>query len=137
MRKNTSRRKIELTFPVKNLIGLLVSSLIGTTTTLVATLIFSYLISNSETISSYSFIYLIFSVIIGGFLCGFIGSSILPFKGLVSGLMCSAPYTIIIYILLFIFSQGNLSAYSFLLVLLIMVSSIIGGITKANTKRRK
>jgi putative membrane protein (TIGR04086 family) len=137
MRKNTSRRKIELTFPVKNLIGLLVSSLIGATTTLVATLIFSYLISNSETISSYSFIYLIFSVIIGGFLCGFIGSSILPFKGLVSGLMCSALYTIIIYILLFIFSQGNLSAYSFLLVLLMIVSSIIGGITKANTKRRK
>ena len=75
--------------------------------------------------------------IIGGFVCGFSGSSMLPFKGLVSGLMCCVPYTILMYILMFIFSDGKLSYSSLLLILVIIASSSIGGITNANIKRRK
>lgn len=137
MSKKSSKINIEMSMPLKCFIGLIISSVIGILSTFFVSLIFSYLLSNSETITDYVFVYLIFSVIIGGFICGFLGSSFLPFKGLVSGLICSVPYTIIVYVIMFIFSQGNLNTYSFLLPIFIIVSSVVGGITRANLKRRK
>ena len=137
MSKKISKRKNEISLPVKNVLSFFLSTLFGTVSSLLVSILFSYILSKSAEISDYSFIYLIFSFIVGGFVCGFSGSSMLPFKGLVSGLMCCVPYTILMYILMFIFSDGKLSLYSFLLVLVIIVSSVIGGITNANIKRRK
>lgn len=137
MQKKLSKRKNEISLPIKNLLSLLISTLLGTISSLLVSLIFSYILSNSAEISDYMFIYLIFSFIIGGFICGFFGSSMLQFKGLVSGLICCVPYTIVMYILMFIFSNGKLNISSLLSVFVIIISSVIGGITNANIKRRK
>ncbi len=137
MSKKSFNHNVKLSYPLKLTIGLLLSSFIGILSTLLVSVLFSYFLSNSEMISGYSIIYLIFSIIIGGFICGYIGSLYLSFKGIVSGLICSVLYTIIVFILLFIFSDGNLSSYSFLLILLTILSSAIGGITNVNIKRRK
>lgn len=137
MQKKLSKRKNEISLPVKNVFSFFLSTLFGTISSLLVSIFFSYILSNSAEISDYTFVYLIFSFIIGGFVCGFSGSSMLPFKGLVSGLMCCVPYTILMYILMFIFSDGKLSYSSLLLILVIIASSSIGGITNANIKRRK
>ncbi|MBR2953634.1 MAG: TIGR04086 family membrane protein [Clostridia bacterium] len=137
MQKKLSNRKNEISLPVKNILSFFLSTLFGTISSLLVSFIFSFILSNSAEISDYTFVYLIFSFIIGGFVCGFSGSSMLQFKGLVSGLMCCVPYTIVMYILMFIFSNGKLNASSLLSVLVIVISSSIGGMTNANIKRRK
>lgn len=137
MQKKLLKRKSEISLPVRNIIGICLSTLSGTISSLLVTVIFSYVLLNSAEISDYYFIYLMFSFIIGGFICGFSGSSTLQFKGIVSGLMCCVPYTIVMYILMFIFSNGKLNGISLLSVLVILISSVIGGITSANIKRRK
>ena len=137
MHKKLSKRKNEISLPVKNIVSVFLSTLLGTISSLLVSIFFSYVLSKSAEISDYYYIYIIFSFIIGSFTCGFSGSSMLPFKGLVSGLICCVPYTILMYIFMFIFSDGKLSLYSFLLVFVIIVSSVIGGITNANIKRRK
>lgn len=137
MSKKSLKRNIEMSIPLKCIIGLALSSFIGLLSTLFVSFVFSYFLSNSETITDYVFVYLIFSVIIGSFICGFVGSSFLPFKGIVSGLMSSVTYTIIVFLIVFIFTKGSLNSYSFLLPVFIIISSVVGGITKANLKRRK
>lgn len=137
MQKKLSNRKNEISLPVKTILSFFLSTLFGTVSSLLVSFLFSFILSNSAEISDYTFVYLIFSFIIGGFVCGFSGSSMLQFKGLISGLMCCVPYTIVMYILMFIFSNGKLNASSLLSVLVIVVSSSIGGITNANIKRRK
>lgn len=137
MPKKIFNRKNEISLPVKTILSFILSTLFGTVSSLLISLLLSFILSNSAEISDYTFVYLIFSFIIGGFVCGFSGSSMLHFKGLVSGLMCCVPYTIVMYILMFIFSNGKLNASSLLSVLVIVVSSSIGGITNANIKRRK
>ena len=137
MSKKTTNHNINVSYPLRIIIGLLLSSVIGILFTLLVSVLFSYLLSNSEMISGYSVIYLIFSIIIGGFICGYIGTLYLPFRGIVSGLFSSVLYTIIIFLLLFIFSKGNLSPYSLLLIFITILSSSIGGITNVNRKRRK
>ena len=137
MSKKLSKTKSEISLPLKTLLGFILSTLLGTISSLLVSVLFSYILSNSAEIPDYTFVYLIFSFIIGGFICGFSGSLMLMFKGLVSGLICCVPYTIVMYILMFIFSHGKLNSYSLLLVLIIIVSSAIGGITNANIKRRK
>lgn len=137
MQKKLSKRKNEISLPIKNILSFFLSTLFGTISSLLVSLLCSFILSNSSEISEYAFVYLIFSFIIGGFVCGFSGSSMLPFKGLVSGLMCCVPYTIIMYILMFAFSNGKLNSSSLLLIIVILVSSSIGGITNANIKRRK
>lgn len=137
MQKKLSNRKNEISLPVKTILSFFLSTLFGTVSSLLVSFLFSFILSNSAEISDYTFVYLIFSFIIGGFVCGFSGSSMLQFKGLVSGLMCCVPYTIVMYILMFIFSNGKLNASSLLSVLVIVISSSIGGITNANIKRRK
>ena len=137
MSKKSSNHNIKLSYPLKITIGLLISLFVGILTTILVSVLFSFLLLNSEMITGYSIIYLIFSIIIGSFICGYIGSLYLSFKGIVSGLICSVLYTITVFILLFIFSDGNLSSYSFLLILITILSSAIGGITNVNIKRRK
>lgn len=137
MSKKQSKRKSEISLPVKNVLSFFISTLLGTISSLLVSILFSFILSNSSEISDYSFVYLIFSFIVGGFVCGFSGSSMLLFKGLVSGLICCVPYTIFMYIMMFIFSHGKLNPYSFLLVFVMIISSAIGGITSANIKRRK
>lgn len=137
MQKKLSNRKNEISLPVKTILSFFLSTLFGTVSSLLVSFLFSFILSNSAEISDYTFVYLIFSFIIGGFVCGFSGSSMLQFKGLISGLMCCVPYTIVMYILMFIFSNGKLNASSLLSVLVIVISSSIGGITNANIKRRK
>ena len=137
MSKKISKRKNEISLPMKNILNLLISSTLGVFSSLLVSLIFSFILSNTTKISDYTSIYLIFSFIIGGFVCGFSGTSMLMFKGVISGLICCVPYTIIMYLIMFVFSEGKLNLHSLLLILVIIFSSAIGGITNTNIKRRK
>ncbi len=137
MPKKLCNRKNDISLPVKNILNFVASTIFGTVSSLLISLLISIILSKSAKILDYTFIYLIFTFIIGGFVCGFSGSSMLPYKGIISGLICCVPYTIVMYIIMFISSNGKLNSSSLLSVIIILISSSIGGITKANIKRRK
>ena len=61
MQKKLSKRKNEISLPVKNVLSFFLSTLLGTISSLLVSIFFSYILSNSAEISNYAFVYLIFS----------------------------------------------------------------------------
>ncbi len=137
MRKKIFKNQREISFPVKTALGLIISSVIGIIVSLIVSLIFSYIISKSPIISKLSIIYFLGSIIIGSLVCGFLSNKMLSFKGLISGLISGIPLSTLIFLLMLSFSNGRLNTYSISVLVLILLSSTIGGIISANTKRRK
>ncbi len=137
MSKNNTKRRIELSEPIKSIVGIIISSLIGIAVSLILSIFFSYILSKSPEISSFISVYFIISVLFGAFVCGFLGSKLLQFKGLVSGMICSLLYLFITVFIMLFASNGKLSPFVAILLLFIVLFGIIGGITSANMKRRK
>ncbi len=137
MLKKFNKNITQLSLPLKFISSILLTTLLSSGITILITFIFSYFLSKADKMTEYTVIYLIFSTIIGGFVCGFVGTTVLKFKGIISGLICSVPYIITIFLMMFIYSDGKLNSYSFIMIIIVLISSCIGGITKANFKRRK
>ncbi len=137
MRKKISKKQKEISLPIKSILGLSVSCLIGAIITIIFSFLFSYILSKSPEISKISSLYFIVSILIGGLVCGFISTKLLSFKGLISGLLSSVPLTIIIFTIMLLFSNGRLNNFSVIVLFTILISTTIGGIISANTKRRK
>lgn len=137
MGKKIIKKRIELNTPIKTILNIIISSLIGAIVSLLLSIIFSYILSKSPEVSGFITIYLIISVLSGAFICGFIGNKLLYFRGIVSGLICSFPFLLIILCIMLIASDGMLSGLSVLLYLFIIFFSLFGGIISSNMKRRK
>lgn len=134
---NKIKKHIEFSLPVKTIIGISLSCIIGIVFSLLLSVFFSYILSKSPEISKFISAYFIISVLSGAFACGFAGSKLLDFKGIVSGIICSFPFSAIIFTIMFLVSDGKLSVYSMMLFLFIVVLCAAGGIVSANMKRRK
>ena len=137
MLKKTTKRKNEIPITTKNIVGIGVSSLVGLIIVVILTLFASAIISKSAVMTSSIGAYFIGCVMIGGIVVGFSASKMCEFKGIVSGVISSIPYSFGVTILMLIFSHGQLSSKTILLFIGIIICSTIGGIVSANTKRRK
>lgn len=137
MGKKIIKKRIELNTPIKTILNIVISSLIGAVVSLLLSIIFSYILSKSPEVSGFITIYLIISVLSGAFICGFFGNKLLHFRGIVSGLICSFPFLLIILCIMLIASDGMLSGLSVLLYLFIIFFILLGGIVSSNMKRRK
>ena len=137
MRKKLAKRYVESSMPVRVIMGIVLSCAIGFFVSFLLSVLFSYILSKSPEITNFIGIYFIISVLSGSFVSGFIGSKVLYFKGIVSGLICSVFYSILVLSVMLFTSDGNLSITFILLFIFIVFSSVIGGVTSANLKRRK
>lgn len=137
MPKKSFKRKNELSGPVKNFINLLFSSSLGLLSTIIITFIVSLIITSSSEYPKYTSVFFIISVIISCIISGFIASKKCNFKGIISGLLCSIPYSLFITVIMLFFTNCKLKESTIILYLIIIICSTIGGIVGANTKRRK
>ncbi len=137
MGKKVIKKRFEANNSINTVVKILLSSLIGVIVSLLLSIIFSFMLSKSPEINDFITIYFIFSVLSGAFVCGFTGYKLLHFRGIVSGLICSFPYLLIILSIMLIASDGMLSGLSILLYLFIVFFSLVGGIVSSNMKRRK
>ncbi len=137
MRKKIVKKQNEIKLPIQNILGFIIPCLVGVVATVLSSFIFSAILSKSSEISNIYIFYFIISIILGGLFCGFISSKILNFKGLFSGLISGTPLSLIVFIIMLFFSNGRLNGYSIFVLVIILLSSTIGGIISANTKRRK
>ncbi len=137
MGKTIIKKRIELNATIKTILGIIISSIIGVTVSLLLSVIFSYILSKSPEVSKFIGLYFVISVLSGAFVCGFTGNKLLNFRGIVSGLICSLPFSIFILLIMLVTSNGILSGISVLLFVFIIVFSLFGGIVSSNMKRRK
>ena len=137
MRKKNFKRKNEMSLPLKNIIDLMISSVIGVIFTVFLTFVISFIISKSENLPNYTAVLFLLCVAIGNTLGGFIASKKCNFKGIISGILCSIPNSIIITIIMLFFTDGKISEKTIILFFIVLIFSTIGGIVGANTKRRK
>lgn len=137
MDKKRTKKHMEFSAPIKNIIGILNSSLIGVLTSFLLSVFFSYILSKSPEISKFISLYFIISVLSGAFVCGFISSKLLNFKGIFSGLICSLPFAAVILSIMLFASSGQLSIITVVLLVFIVLLSVVGGIVSSNMKRRK
>ena len=137
MRKKLNKRKQDLPLTTKNLIGIFLSSIIGVIIAFITTVIISLILKNSAFLPKSISALFVISIVIGAFITGFIASKKCSFKGLISGLISSIPYLFIITIIMLFFSHGKLTTSMLFLYIGGIISSALGGIISANTKRRK
>lgn len=137
MGKNRTKKHVEFSAPIKNIIGIFISSLIGVLISFLLSVFFSYILSKSPEISNFISIYFIISVLSGAFTCGFASSKLLNFKGIFSGLICSLPFTAVTLSIMLFASSGQLSILTVVLLIFIVLLSVVGGIVSSNMKRRK
>ncbi|MCH5190776.1 MAG: TIGR04086 family membrane protein [Oscillospiraceae bacterium] len=136
MRKKIARRKKERPVPIKNVIGIVVASAVGTVFTVLLTLICSYILMKSEVLSNTVGIYFIACVLCGALLSGFTASKKCTAKGILSGLVTSIPFSLTVIVIMLFFTKGQLAYNTLFLFLGIILFSTLGGIFGANTKRR-
>ena len=137
MRKKITKRKKEIPVSTKNIIGILISSGIGSTSIIILTFISSLILTKSSALTNTVSIYFIGSVTIGSLITGFIASKKCTFKGFISGIIASLPLMFYVTVVMLVFSHGRLIPETAILYVGIIVFSAIGGIISANTKRRK
>ncbi len=137
MRKKISKRKNELPITTKNIIGILISCAVGLFTVVVSTLFISLILTKSSVISNSIGGFFIGCNMVSALITGFIASKQCNFKGMISGLITSIPYSLGITIIMLFFSHGQLNLKTIVLYLGIVICSVLGGIISANTKRRR
>ncbi len=137
MGKKNIKKRFVLNAPIKTVLGIIIPCFIGISVSLILSILFSYILSNSSEISEFISLYFIISVLSGAFICGFTGSKLLNLKGLFSGLICSIPFSLCTFLIMFIKSDNQLSISALILFLIILIISTVGGIVSSNMKRRK
>jgi|GEM_PF-5364396 len=139
MQKRTNKRKKELNPSIKIIVNFTRSSIIGTLVCLLFTLIFSFILTKRAMLNSeiIVLIYFVVSVLIGALVNGFISSRQGHFKGIISRLISSILYSLLILIFMLIASGNTLNSYCFILIVGIVIFAAIGGILGANIKRKR
>ena len=137
MRNKVLKTKNDIPPIRKNIIGLLISGFVSAIISVLFTFIFSYIFVNTETISESLRPMFIGCILLAGFFCGVISSRLTTFKGLISGIISSSIYLLIITIIMLFFSDGRLSANMLFMYFGAILVSGMGGICGANIKRRK
>lgn len=137
MHKRPIKRKKELSIPLKNVIGVTVSSVISVIISIIISLIFSLIISKSSELPDSLLLYFIGCIALGSLAGGILSSKLCSFKGIISGLICSMPTSLLITFIMLFFSSGKLDEKTIFMYVIVIVSSVMGGIIGANTKRRK
>lgn len=137
MHKKALKKKLDMSSTTKNIIGLLISAVFGTIITVVVSLLFSYIFANAETITNSVSAIFVGCIILGGFFCGIFSSRLTALKGIISGVISSIIYLLIITVIMLFFTDGKLSASTLFLYIGTIVVTVIGGICGANIKRRK
>lgn len=123
--------------PMKNLIGILVSSLIGFVLTLFITLVLSVALKNVPNLPESLTFYFVFPVVFSSLIAGFISSKLCDFKGIFSGCLSSIFFSFLVTIMIVLFTDGYLNSQISILYIGIVLSSMLGGIISANMKKRK
>ncbi len=136
LKKKISKRKVSLSIPISNLLGLLFSSGIGIITIVLLSLFVSYIFSKSANFPSYTGVYFCGCVGLGSIIGGFISAKKCNFKGFISGFICSFITLLFITVLMLFFTDGKLNEKTLILFLIIIICSTVGGIISANTKKR-
>ncbi len=136
LNKKISRRKINYSLPVANILGLLISSTIGIVVIILLTLVISYIFSKSAYFPSYTGVYFCGCVGIGSLISGFLSAKKCNFKGFISGFICSFIIILFTTVIMLFFTNGMLNEMTLILFLIIIICSTIGGIISANTKKR-
>lgn len=130
-------KKGDISSTTRNITGIILSAAIGTVICMVISLAFSYIFANAEILTDSFKAFFVASVLLGVFFCGIFSSRLTYLKGIVSGVLSSIIYLLIITVIMLFFSSGKLSANTAFLYLGIIVVGVIGGICGANIKRRK
>ncbi len=136
MRKKLAKRK-EYPEIVENLIGIIISSVVGILITFLLSIFFSFIINKSQNLPKNLSWYLMGIVLVGALVNGFLSTFRCKLKGIISGLVSAIPFALYITVVLLVFSNGQIETKTGILYLLIFVTSSIGGVLGANTKRRK
>ncbi len=136
LRKQTKKRKTNFSVPVTNIIGLLISSIIGVISVSILSFVISFILTKSSNFPLYTEVYFCGCVGIGALISGFISAKKCNFKGLISGFICSFITIFFITIIMLFFTNGKLSENTLIMFLVIIICSTIGGIVSANTKKR-
>lgn len=137
MRKKIAKRKKELNLQTKNLLGFLIANIAGLLSTIIFSFLCSMILVKSQILAESLSGYLIGCVILGSLINGFIASKRCVYKGVISGLISSLSFALIITIMMLSFTKGQLASNAFIIHLVIIICSILGGIAGANTKLRR
>ncbi len=136
MYKKLSKKR-EYSVNAQNIIGILISSSVGTIITFIASFLFAFLLYKSLDLPEKLYTYLSVSIILGALASGYISSFKCKLKGVVSGVLSSIIFCLIVTVFLLLFSNGQIINQTGILYVLIIFFSALGGILGANTKRRK
>ncbi len=137
MRKKVLKKKNDIPLTAKNIIGILLSGIIGAIVAVIISLIFSYIFANAETVSKSISAIFVGCILLGAFFCGFFSPRLTMLKGIVSGILSSLLYLFIITVIMLFFTNGRLATSMLFMYAGTIVVSTIGGICGANIKRRK
>ncbi len=137
MRKNNKPKSKNSSFLSKNIIGITLSSVISIIILALLTAVISLILLKSEKLADNYISYFYFSAVLSSFIGGFISSKSCTLKGILSGLISSLAFNLILTIILLLVSRGHIRADSCILYTIATVFFVLGGITGANTKRRK
>lgn len=115
----------------------IVGAILGIATTLLSMLVFSAILLFLNIDRSYAAPFATVSVAIGGFCSSRYAAKKIGDKGYMVGLIIGLSVFVIITILSFIFGKNGLTINTLFHFIIIMLSSLVGGITGVNTNKHK
>lgn len=136
-KKSKSKGKTTQSALTKNIIGIILSSVISFVILSVMTAVIALILLKSESVADSYIMYLYFSTVISAFIGGFISSKSCTLKGIFSGLISSVAFNLLLTVILLFASKGQIRADTGILYAVSTLFFVLGGIAGANTKRRK
>ncbi len=92
----------------------------------------SLLLLNKSSFTTFTKLFLYFSIALGSFVCGYFANKKIKGKGIINGLLSSVFYSVIFIIVVCLLLKFGVSKLLFLTVPLIVVGCITGGVVCAN-----
>lgn len=75
-------------------------------------------------------------LLLGGFVSGNSTHKKIGGRGILTGALGAIPVSLVTYLIIFLFSIKNISAFSLICVLFCIIGGSLGGIVSSNTKKR-
>ena len=122
---------------VKNLRPVAISVLTGVIAC-VAILIFSAAIISSQSVPHRLISpMVILSLIVGGFISGFLCSKAIREKGLVYGAVCGFLISLAMLLAGFVITEDGIGVLALIKIMIVMFSAMIGGVLGVNTRKKR
>lgn len=139
MRKKAkiTNRKQPSNIHIEKAVWIILPSVIGLIISLILSSLMALLMSKSTALPTNTGLYLTLSVLPGAFASGLIATRKTGLKGVIAGLLTALFYTVFIFSVMLIFSNGQLTSKTLPLFAGCLLCSVFGGIAGANMKRRK